>query len=185
MVLAPTYRHNFIAFHKSKEECKQNYELGVRISLENEFLVKRPRQGYRSGKYVMQLTIPSHSIQFNLALNSESKMTMEQWYQTLILLLSMCTLQYYNYILHVQYFNYIGCHHVDLVRCHRFPYLEGEYVIEVCRSSYKIWPVNKTKFGWIWQLKKKKKIWWHPYATKLEVTVGRYICFTILPLIPR
>ena len=94
MVLAPTYRYNFIAFHKSKEECKQNYELGVRISLENKFLVKRPRQGYHSGKYVMQLKIPGHSIQFNLALNS--KMIMEQWYQTLIYLLSMCTLQYYN-----------------------------------------------------------------------------------------
>lgn len=45
----------------------------------------------------------------------------------------------------------LGYHHVDLVCCHEFPNIEDEYVIEVCHSSYKVWPVREDRHGWEWK----------------------------------
>jgi hypothetical protein len=66
---------------------------------------------------------------------------------------------------------------VDLVRCHEFPYIEGEYVVEVCHdhSSYKVWPVDRAKLGWKWKFSDNiVRCIWHPNGTKLEVECQRY-----------
>ena len=71
---------------------------------------------------------------------------------------------------------HIGYYHVELIRCHEFPHIEGEYVIEVCRdhSSYKVWPVDRAKLGWKWKFSDIERCIWHPSGTKLEVECQRY-----------
>lgn len=69
-------------------------------------------------------------------------------------------------------------HHVDLVRCHEHPELEGEYVVQVCPSSFLIWnPEQKAsaKPSWEWQLKHIRRVHWHKNLNKLEVEPGRYV----------
>ena len=79
-------------------------------------------------------------------------------------------------IIMMQIKNTIGYYHVDLVCCHEFPDVEGEYVIEVCHSdsSYKVWPVDSAKLGWEWKFGDTKCCIWHSNATKMEVEYQRY-----------
>ena len=69
-------------------------------------------------------------------------------------------------------------HHVDLVRCHEHPQLEGEYVVQISHSSYLVWnPSLKPclRPQWEWHLKHIRRVHWHKNVNKLEVEPGRYV----------
>ena len=72
--------------------------------------------------------------------------------------------------------NNIGYYYVNLVRCREFPDIEGEYVVEICHShsSYKVWPVDRSKRGWEWKFSDIIHCNWHLNATKMEVECKRY-----------
>lgn len=172
MSLDPTAINNFIAFHKSEEMWIQNRELGTKISLnEVTFSVKKADPTYFPGKHVLQLLFPSYFCQLDLAF--DSMMKRNQWYQALTSTSCIhCTmiLQTYKCIL----IDILGYHHVDLVRCPELPNIEGECVVEVCHSSFKVWPVKKEKLGWEWKFSDMEHCSWHPYGEKLEVKCRRY-----------
>ena len=83
--------------------------------------------------------------------------------------------------------NTIGYYHVELIRCHEFPSIEGVYIIEVCRdlSSYKVWPADPDsgKLGWKWKFSDIVHCIWHPNGTKLEVQCQRYYTIVLWCLI--
>ena len=167
MTLAPVFSvHNFIAFYKSEEEWKWNHNLRGKISLETEFSVKM------SGKHILQITFPYYSYQ--IALEFDSVMKRNQWYQALTS--TSCMYHDTPEINNTMYnlIEILGYYHVDLARCREFPYIEGEYVIEVCPAFLMVWPVKKDKLGWEWKFSDIKHFRWHVYATKLEVNVERY-----------
>ena len=68
-------------------------------------------------------------------------------------------------------------YHVDLVRSPEHPKKEGEYVIQCCVSSYKLWSREaklKAVLAWEWHLKHIRRIHFHRTVDKLEVEAGRY-----------
>ena len=70
-------------------------------------------------------------------------------------------------------------HHVDLVRCPEYPEREGEYVIQVCAGSFRVWTTDlmpKARVMWEWPLKQLRRIHWHRNVNKLEVEAGRCVC---------
>ena len=62
------------------------------------------------------------------------------------------------------------------MKCPEFPHKEGEYIIQVCPSSYKVWIGHKNldKLGWEWTYDHIKMILWHYNLNKLEVETQRY-----------
>lgn len=83
-----------------------------------------------------------------------------------------------DFATYVHTFCFAERHHVDLVRCHEHPQLEGEYVVQVCPTSYLVWnpnlkPCNKPQ--WEWHLKHIRRVHWHKNVNKLEVEPGRLV----------
>ena len=64
---------------------------------------------------------------------------------------------------------------MDLVRCLKYPHREGKYIVEICPSSFKLWPVSKIKLGWEWKFSDIEDYDWLPLSTTLEVDSHRYI----------
>ena len=186
MSLAPKLEHNHLTFHKSKEEWKNNHELGVEIPLkfENELVIERADPTYYPGKHVLLLKFPDSS-QIDIAFDSMIKM--DQWHEALTRM--PCMYMQYKYLcVYESYACSVGYLYVDLVRCHNFPDIEGEYIVEVCRpsNSYKMWPVDPDRanlLGWEWKFSDIESFGWHKLATKLKVNYKlRYFVLAIFPL---
>ena len=174
MSLSLTHTCNFISFYESEDEWMQQ---GMSISLEIKFIVKRASS---PGRHILQLVFPNHSCQTDLSF--DSMMKRNQWYQAL----TSTSCMYRNYYELEDTFRTVDVtcihnliemlvyHHVDLVRCHEFPSMEGQYVVEVRHLSYKVWPVKEDQLGWKWKFSDIKWCNWNPHAQKLRVVCQRY-----------
>ena len=66
---------------------------------------------------------------------------------------------------------------MDLVRAPEHPEREGDYVVEDCSASYRVWKVlgdSRGELSWEWNLKTIRRIHYHKNVEKLEVEAGRY-----------
>ena len=72
---------------------------------------------------------------------------------------------------------------MDLVRAPSHPDKEGDYIIEGCAESYKVWKAlsdRRGKLCWEWNLRVIRRIHYHKNVAKLEVEAGRCVYVNVL-----
>jgi len=118
-----------ISYCKKESDWLLNSKSIVKCPL-GDFKLMRAPPGYsKKHENILQLVFSSYTL--SLAFDSMTKM--DDWYIALQTVTER--------------------HHVDLVRCPEHPEKEGEYVVQVCSGSFRVWTTElmpKAQVKWEW-----------------------------------